>query len=104
MEQLAMKSLQEIREDLETNQERIDSEQPEYLDEGLLKTLAVTFMVLKVRSLMKEVARENDPVKQNALIARQNSMLSYLTGVSIFSSTGDKELLAKLKRMNPKTF
>ena len=103
MECVSMKSLQEIREDID--QTKIDSaEEPEHLDEGLLKTLAVTFMVLKVRSLMKEVARENDPVKQNVLIARQNSMLSYLAGVSIFSSTGNKELLAKLKRMNPKTF
>ena len=103
MEQMAMKSLQEIREDID--QTKIDSaEEPEQLDEGLLKTLAVGFMVLKVRSLMKEIQRENEPVKQNVLLARQNAMLSYLTGVSIFSSTGNKELLARLKRLNPKTF
>jgi len=100
---MAMKSLQEIREDID--QTKIDSaEEPEHLDEGLLKTLAVGFMVLKVRSLMKEIQRESDPMKQNVLLARQNSMLSYLTGVSIFSSTGNKELLARLKRLNPKTF
>jgi len=103
MGEMAMKSLQEIREDID--QTKIDSaEEPEHLDEGLLKTLAVGFMVLKVRSLMKEIQRESDPMKQNVLLARQNSMLSYLTGVSIFSSTGNKELLARLKRLNPKTF
>ena len=54
-------------------------------------------MVLKVRNLSARIERENDPVKQNRLIAQQNKLLAYVVGLGVAVSTSDKQLLSKIK-------
>ena len=59
--------------------------------------VTVGAMVLKVRNLSARIERENDPVKQNRLIAQQNKLLAYVVGLGVAVSTSDKQLLSKIK-------
>lgn len=58
---------------------------------------AVGISVLKVRSLEGQIKTEDDPVKQNELISKQNTLLSYITGLGIAVSSTDEKLLQKLR-------
>ena len=55
-------------------------------------------LVLKVRALSNQIQNETDPVKQNKLISKQNNLLSYIAGLGIGVSSGDKGLLNRMKR------
>ena len=54
--------------------------------------VTVGAMVLKVRNLSARIERENDPVKQNKLIAQQNKLLAYLGGLGVATTTTGKHL------------
>ena len=58
---------------------------------------ATAAMVLKIRNLSKQIENEDDPVKQNKLISRQNNLLSYIDGLGIAVSTDDKKLMSRMK-------
>ena len=55
-------------------------------------------LVLKVRELSNQIHNETDPVKQNKLISKQNNLLSYIVGLGIGVSSGDRGLLNKIKK------
>jgi len=97
-----MKSLQEIREDIE--QSAVESAEEQELDEGILKNLGTGLLIFRVRSLMKKIEQESDTAAQIPLLAKQNAIISYLLGVAIFTASNNKEILAQLKRLNPKSF
>ena len=58
--------------------------------------VTVGAMVLKVRNLSARIERENDPVKQNRLIAQQNKLLAYVGGLGVAVGTSDRQLMGKL--------
>ena len=47
-------------------------------------------LVLQVRGLSNQIQNETDPVKQNQLISKQNNLLSYIVGLGIGVSSGDR--------------
>ena len=59
--------------------------------------LSVGSLILKMKNLSAEIQSEPDPIKQNQLIARQNDLLSYMSGLSIAVGTTDRVLIKKLK-------
>ena len=59
--------------------------------------VTVGAMVLKVRNLSARIERENDPVKQNRLIAQQNRLLAYMGGLGVAVSTNDRQFIGRLK-------
>ena len=59
--------------------------------------LSVGSLILKMKNLTAQIRSEPDPVKQNQLIARQNDLLSYMSGLSIAVGTTDRVLIKKLK-------
>jgi len=62
--------------------------------------VTVGAVVLKVRNLSARIERENDPVKQNRLIAQQSKLLAYVSGLGVAVSTSDKQLMGKLHQVN----
>ena len=62
--------------------------------------LTSTALVLKVRTLASQIERETDPAKQNALIARQNKLISYINGLSIAVGIKDRALLGRMRSFN----
>ena len=58
--------------------------------------VTVGAMVLQVRNLSARIERENDPVKQNRLIAQQNKLLAYVGGLGLAVSTNDRRLMGRL--------
>ena len=72
-----------------------------YLNEGKYPNwlrVGVAVMVMKMRKLTSEIENETDPVKQNALIAQQNRLLSYISGLGIGVGTEDNALLQRMKK------
>ena len=61
--------------------------------------VTVGAMVLKVRNLSARIERENDPVKQNRLLAQQNKLLAYVRGLGVAVSTSDRQLMGKMQRI-----
>ena len=59
--------------------------------------LSVGSLILKMKNLTAQIQSEPDPVKQNQLIARQNDLLSYLSGLGIAVGTTDRVMIKKLK-------
>ena len=59
--------------------------------------VTVAGLVLKIRSLTNRIQQEKDPVKQNQLIAQQNKLISYVSGLGIGVGTDDKALLKRIK-------
>ena len=59
--------------------------------------LSVGSLILKMKNLSAQIQSEPDPIKQNQLIARQNDLLSYMSGLSIAVGTTDRVLIKKLK-------
>lgn len=62
--------------------------------------LTVGGLVLKTRNLSKSIENEQDPVKQNKMIAQQNKLISYINGLGIAIGTSDKTLLRRIKSVN----
>jgi hypothetical protein len=61
-------------------------------------TKAVTVgLVLRVRNLANAIEREQDPVKQNKLIAQQNKLLAYLNGLGIAVNSDDPRLMTSVR-------
>ena len=61
-------------------------------------TKAVTVgLVIKIRSLSIAIEREQDPVKQNKLIAKQNRLIAYMTGLGIAVNSNDQRLMASVR-------
>ena len=59
--------------------------------------LSVGSLILKMKNLTAQIQSEPDPIKQNQLIARQNDLLSYMSGLGIAVGTTDRVLIKKLK-------
>ena len=59
--------------------------------------LFVGSFILNMKNLSAQIQSEPDPVKQNLLIARQNDLLSYMSGLSIAVGTTDRVLMKRLK-------
>ena len=57
--------------------------------------VTVGAMVLKVRNLSARIERENDPVKQNRLLAQQNKLLAYVSGLGVAVSSKSKNWVQK---------
>ena len=65
--------------------------------------LSVGSLILKMKNLTTQIQSEPDAVKQNQLIARQNDLLSYMSGLGIAVGTNDRVLMKRLKSaMNPR--
>ena len=60
--------------------------------------VGVAVMVMKMRKLTTDIENETDPVKQNALIAQQNRLLSYIKGLGIGVGTEDNALLQRMRK------
>jgi len=56
-------------------------------------------LVLRVKNLSNQIQNEDDPVKQNTLISKQNKLLSYISGLGIGLGSTDTVLLKRLKSM-----
>ncbi len=72
----------------------------EYVTEGKYPNwvrIAVGGLVIKITNLSKQIAQETDPVKQNKLIAKQNQLVSYITGLGVGVGSSDHVLLQKMK-------
>ena len=59
--------------------------------------LSVGSLILKMKNLTAQSQSQPDPVKQHQLIARQNDLLSYMSGLSIAVGTTDRVLMKRLK-------
>ncbi len=59
--------------------------------------VTVGALVLRVRNLSQRIEAEDDVKKQNKLIAQQNNLLSYISGLSVAVGSSDYKLLTKLK-------
>ena len=59
---------------------------------------AVGGLVLKMRGLSQQIQNETDPKKQNDLIAQQNNINSYISGLGIGVSSNDNRLLNRMKK------
>jgi hypothetical protein len=58
----------------------------------------VAVLVMKMRNLTQQIENETDPAKQNALIAQQNRLLSYISGLGIGVSTEDSALMMRMRK------
>ena len=60
--------------------------------------VSVGVMALKVRKLSDQISKEDDPIKQNTLIARQNKLLAYMNGLGIATGSSDKTLFQRMRK------
>ena len=73
-----------------------------YIAEGkypIWVRVTVGSLVLKIKKLSRQIENETDPMKQNALLAQQNKLLSYINGLGIGVGSSDTVLLKRLKSM-----
>ena len=73
-----------------------------YIAEGkypIWVRVTVGSSVLRIKNLSRQIENEPDPVKQNALIAQQNKLLSYINGLGVGVTSSDTVLLKRLKSM-----
>jgi|TARA_Y100000385_G_C13046262_1_gene617635 hypothetical protein len=61
--------------------------------------VTVGSLVLRIRNLSNQIQNEDDPIKQNTLISKQNKLLSYISGLGIGVGSSDTVLLKKLRQM-----
>lgn len=61
--------------------------------------VTIASLVLRIRKLSIAIEREDDPKKQNQLIAQQNKLISYINGLGIGISSQDQVLLKRLKNV-----
>jgi len=76
-----------------------------YIQEGKYPVwvrVTVGTLVLRIRRLSILIQKENDPIEQNKLIAQQNKLLSYISGLGVGVTSSDVVLLKKLKSLNQK--
>ena len=59
-------------------------------------------IVVKIRGLDTQIKNEEDPVKQNILISKQNKLISYISGLGIGFSSDNKELKNRMKTLSKK--
>ena len=62
----------------------------------------VTLIVARIRSISIRIEKETDPKKKMDLLAVQNRLLGYVSGLSIAIDTKNKSMLKKLKSNAPK--
>jgi hypothetical protein len=70
------------------------------LDEGKYPNwlkVVVTGLSLRIRSLSKQIENEKDPLIQNKLIAKQNTLNSYISGLGIGVTSGNSQMIQKFK-------
>jgi len=73
-----------------------------YIAEGrypIWVRVTVGSLVLRIKNLSRQIENETDPVKQNALLAQQNKLLSYMNGLGVGVGSSDTVLLKRLKSM-----
>ena len=73
-----------------------------YIAEGkypIWVRVTVGSLVLKIKKLSSRIENETDTAKQNALIAQQNKLLSYMNGLGVGVGSSDTVLLKRLKSM-----
>ena len=73
-----------------------------YIEEGKYPfwvRVTVGTLVLRIRNLSSQIENETDPVKQNALLAQQNKLISYINGLGIGLGSSDTVLLKRMKSM-----
>ena len=71
-----------------------------YITEGkypIWLRVSVGALVIKIRNLNTQIENEKDPIKQNKLISKQNTLLSYISCLGIGVGSSDKVLLSKMK-------
>ena len=76
-----------------------------YIEEGKYPVwvrVTVGTLVLRIRRLSILIQNENDPIEQNKLIAQQNKLLSYVSGLGVGVTSSDVVLLKKLKSLDQK--
>ena len=61
--------------------------------------VTVGSLVLRIKKLSSRIENETDTAKQNALIAQQNKLLSYMNGLGVGVGSSDTVLLKRLKSM-----
>lgn len=74
----------------------------EFVSEGTYPTwtrATIVALALRVRSLSKQIENETDVQKQNKLIAKQNNLISYISGMSIGISSTDKQLMSRMRSL-----
>ena len=54
-------------------------------------------LVIRIKNLSSQIQKEKDPQIQNKLISKQNSLISYITGLGIGVGSTDNVLLKRLK-------
>ena len=73
-----------------------------YITEGkypVWMRITVASLVMKIRNLSSKIEKEEDPTKQNVLIAKQNKLLSYISGLGIGVGTKDTATLNRIRRL-----
>jgi len=71
-----------------------------YIAEGkypIWVRVTVGSSVLRIKNLSRQIENEPDPVKQNALIAQQNKLISYINGLGVGVGSSDTVLLKRLR-------
>ena len=58
----------------------------------------VVTLILRVRDLTKMIENSDDQVTKQSLLAQQNKLLAYISGLGIAIDTKDDRLLNRLKR------
>lgn len=56
-------------------------------------------MVVQLRSLASQIAKESDPIRQGTLLSKQNNLLGYMIGLGIGFSANDKRLQNRMRTM-----
>ena len=73
-----------------------------YITEGkypIWMRITVASLVMKIRNLSSQIEKEEDLTKQNVLIAKQNKLLSYISGLGIGVGTKDMATLNRIRRL-----
>jgi hypothetical protein len=59
----------------------------------------VAALILKIRKLSKQIDEEQNLEKQIVLIAQQNKLLSYISGLGIAIGANDTAILNRIRRL-----
>lgn len=73
-----------------------------YITEGkypIRMRITVASLIMKIRNLSSQIEQEEDPTIQNVLIAKQNKLLSYISGLGIGIGTKDTATLNRIRRL-----
>ena len=60
------------------------------------------WLVVVFEGLDNQIKNEDDPVKQNILISKQNKLISYISGLGIGFSSDNKVLQNRMKTLSKK--